>query len=161
MNKYKWTNKEQTRITKKNPLSFITKDGYGWEDYLVYVAGGGLTDPWRTEEEILELTLRDKLASLTTEHNNRVDIATGTTSSRKKSKIISRMVKLTRKENQGRASQKEIEELDLMESLDDYLDELDSTSDEAERYLEDSMRTLEEIENYNVQTDPSWPVLGG
>ena len=161
MIEWKYLNSEKTAALEYTTNRSCTKDGYGWNEFQEYLAGGSAVDPWRTPEEILEMSLKDKLNSLETEHNTRVDIATGTTSSRKKSKIIARMVKLTRKESQGRASQKEVDELNLMEGLDDYLDELDSTHDVVELYLEDSGRTLEEIENYNVQVDPNWPVYGG
>ncbi len=62
---YKFNNKEGTSV-RQYPGTDITEGGYGWADYLEYVANGGLTDPWQTKEQAFE----DKLAEIDTQCNS-------------------------------------------------------------------------------------------
>lgn len=130
-----------------------------YQEYLEYVAGGGATDPWKTTEELFDLALADKLQELRAERNSQVDAAVGTSDPRRKDRIISRSVKLVRRELKGTATSEEEAELNTMEALDNHLDDLDSEHDAAEQWLNDPARTIEQLQAYNVATDPGWSVL--
>lgn len=130
-----------------------------WKEYQEYVDGGGQTDPWKTDEELFEDSLKSKLSELKGELDTKISSVIPTSNSRSKDKIISRQVKLLRRESQGRATATEIAELDASETLDDYLDNATDAYDAAEVWLEAPERTLGDIVAYNVAVDPSWPVM--
>ena len=157
---YKFLNKQGTEVRQESTKGTIAQGGFGWDSYLQWISEGGITDPWKTAEELHEISLADKLVEL----KSHLDVLSSATipksNSKNQAKMVARMVKLLRKESQGRASQKEVEELDQGEVLDNFLDAVTDCYDTAERWLEDNVRTLAEIENYNVTVDPQWPRLG-
>jgi len=110
------------------------------------------------EEEAYKSTLSWKLKELKVELDIRVSSSIPKSNSKNQVKIVSRLLKLARKEAQGRASVKEIEELDLMELLDDYLDNITDAYDVTELWLEGNERTLEEIESLDVTNDNLWSI---
>lgn len=158
INKWKFTNEEGTGAFEYATGISCIKDGHYWDAFQEY-AQGGQVDPWKTTEELLEMALADKLQELRAERDSRVDAAVGTGDSRRKDKIISRSVKLLRRELKGTITAEETTELDAMETLDNFLETVDMECDTAKAWLEDTGRTIEQIEGYNVGIDPSWPVL--
>lgn len=155
---YKWINNEQTEVLKYSG-GCMAENGYGWDEFQRYLDSGGQVDPWKTNEQILEDARSEKLQDLKTEKNSRVDAVVGTSDKRKKDKLLARTIKLLRRETKGIAKAKELAELDQMEALDDFLDYLDSEYDAAEAWLEDGSRILEQIQGYDVTTDPAWTVV--
>ena len=157
---YKFVDNEGTRVKNLETHAVITKGGAHWDKYLKWITEGGVTELWKTDEQIKKMSLRSKLREL----KNHLDLLSVSSvpqsNSKNQAKMISRLLKLLRKESQGRASQDEINELDQGEVLDDYLDGITDCYDEAERWLEDEVRTLVEIEDYDVTVDPQWPRLG-
>jgi hypothetical protein len=158
MNLYKFLNKDGTAVLKY-PGTTIVEGGYGWQDYVDYVAAGGQTDPWKTPEELLTMERNDKLAELGVEHDRLVDIAVGTSSPRKKDKTIARTIKLLRRETKETITPAELAELNAMEAMDDHLDLLVDEYDAVEQWLEDPARSIEEIQGYDVAVDPGWSVM--
>ncbi|MBL4901116.1 MAG: hypothetical protein JKY62_00500 [Desulfocapsa sp.] len=156
MNKYKWLNKEETEIRRLSDSATISENGNGGQEFKDYLAHGGQVDPWRTVEEILEAALAEKRQELRDEKNRRVAAVIGSSDSRKKDKILARTIKLLRRETKNKATPQEVAELDSMEALDDLLDDLDNDLDTAEAWLEDPARTLEQIQGYDVVTEPGW-----
>jgi len=156
MELYKFTNKEGTAVLRQ-PNLYIVESGYGWKQYLRYTEDGGLTDPYKSEEEIYEISLEEKIVELKAELDTKANSSKPNSNSKSDAKVVARLIKLVRKESQGRASTKEIEEIDLMEALDNYLDAITDTYDVAEIWLEAPERTIEEIESYDVVTGPGWP----
>ena len=160
MNKYKWLNEDETFVHCYDLNITFNEGSSPWRDFQKYLEEGGSVDPWKTEEELYEMSLRDKLTELKNYLDSLSVSIIPPSRSKNQAKMIARMVKLLRKEVQGRASQNEVEELNRGELLDDYLDGITDCYDDAERWLEDSARSLAEIENYDVTVDPQWPILG-
>lgn len=123
--------------------------------------------PQPTEEYLNEQLPEFEFESLRTQRihevNTHVDslieTAGGNLDSKDKSKKLSRNIKILNKKIDRRASVKELEELEEAEVLDDYVDNVDSCKDEAEQYLENLERTFQELQNYNANIDPQWPVF--
>lgn len=160
MNQYKYAGPTESDgvFDQLNNVA-IAFNGKGWAEFQEYISQDGLVDPWKTDEEILEAALAEKLLELRSEKNNRVDSAVGSSDPRKKDKVISRSVKLLRREMKGITTAEEEAELNALEVLDDYLDALDNDLGIAEAWLEDPARTLEQIQGYDVVTDPGWSIL--
>jgi len=126
--------------------------------YSEIISSGDPILPWKSEEDLKEYKLFGKLRELGVEYTKRVEDATGNPTASDTTKNLSKQMKLIRKEAKGNASQGDIDYLDEKDILDDSLDYLDTTNDEAEQYLEDPTRTLQEIEDYDVVSDPNWEV---
>jgi len=109
------------------------------------------------EEAEIEDLRNKKINELTLERDRRLDEISGITDPRKKSLAMSRQIKLLFKKLKDQTSPEEEQELDDMEILSNLLDDIDSTHDFTERFLEDEIRTLSELEVYDVSVDPSWP----
>jgi len=154
---YKYLNQEKTHVRFLEDSSEIYSGGKGWGAFLAYVAGGGEVEPWKTALELLAEAVAGKIADLETEKNKRADGLAGTGKARTKTKMVARMVKLLRKEVKGNASPAEIAELDASQELDDAMDAVYAAAKTAEEWLADNQRTLTDIDNYDVVTDPAWP----
>jgi hypothetical protein len=159
MSEYRWTSDNQTSVLRLSDNANIVKNGSGWDEFLEYTTDGGQVDPWKTDEQIYQDALFQKLKSLRIEKDNRSDSAVATSDPRKKDKMISRAVKLLRREMQGKASANETAELDNLSVVDDLLDSLDTDFKAAETWLSDPSRSIEQINGYNVVTDPGWSTL--
>jgi len=72
-------------------------------------------------------------------------------------KLMARQIKLLRKETKGKTSGKKKKEIDHMETLSDYSDNVDSVSDAEERYLKLEDRTSKELQEYSAESSPDWP----
>ena len=132
-----------------------TPDNPYWAEYQIWLDDGNTPDPIIEVDDVLH----PKLGELKTEYNSRCDSATGLTNGRTNNKEQSKHNRILRKESKGNASANDIEYLDNKDILDEYLDELDTAHDEAESYLEDPIRTIQEIQDYDVVTDPNWPIV--
>ena len=110
---------------------------------------------------IMKSSLETKLKELKNHLDSLVVGANPQSNSKNDSKKISRMIKLLNKKFDNRASSKELVEIEQGELLDDYLDSVTDCYDNAEQWLKDDIRLLNEVDNYNVQVDPNWPVLEG
>ena len=130
-----------------------------WRVYLEYVDAGGETLPWKTDEELKEMALNEKLMELKIEYDRRIDIANGSSDVREINKERMKQFKLLRKEFKGSASVDDVNDLDQYDVINDHLDTLESDHDIAEEYIEDPVRTIEEIETYDVVNDPAWSTM--
>lgn len=143
------------KVVKKDS-TFYSEGGSGWQEYLDWCAAGNSPEPWKTDVELLNDAVEAKRAEVKAERNRRVDLAAGTTDHRRKTKMISRMVKILRKESKGNATAEEKAELDAAESMDDLVESIYSASDAADQYLLGG-RTIAEVEVYDAVNDPGWP----
>ena len=130
-----------------------------WREYLEYVDTGGKTDPWKTDEELKEMAINEKLMELKIEYDRRIDIANGSSDVREVNKERMKQFKLLRKEFKGSASVDDVNDLDQYDVINDHLDTLEREHDTAEKYIEDPVRTIEEIETYDVVNDPAWSTM--
>jgi len=88
-----------------------------------------------------------------------INTAFGDMDQAEKNKTIVRQIKLIRKENRVNITSEEIAELDHMESLSDYTDDVDTSCDYEEKYLESNERTLQQLQEYSAETSPVWPTV--
>jgi len=123
------------------------------EDPYYNLSGQDLID---MEEEVFAVALEIKLFDLDAEYKLRVEGAMGILTEQDLNKDRSKQMKLIRKEAKGNATQADLDYLDEKDILDETLDSLDSKNDSAEAYLEDPIRTLGEVQDYDVVNDPNW-----
>lgn len=160
MNRYKYSGlKEVNGVFDQINNVSIPVGAKGWEEFQDYVEVGGQVDPWKTEKELLENALTEKLQELHDEKNNRTDVAIGTSDPRKKDTKMAKSISLLLKKVNGLITPEQETELNAISSLFDHLDDLSNEHDVAESWLEDSERTLLEIQNYDVVVDTGWTAL--
>lgn len=105
-------------------------------------------------EYLLELARATKLQALFDEYTNQVSLVdsvslTNPANRRRHNIILRKAIRTT-------LTAGEEVELETFDAVDTHLDTLDSELDIADVYLNDNIRTLSELENYNVTVDPNW-----
>lgn len=155
MNKYKWSNKEQTHVLQY-PSTYIFENGKGWSDFQKYLAGGGQVDPWKTMQEIVEDTKRN----LWMYHDILIDQNTiGLLKSKNANRDNAWLNRALRKEAKGELlNQKDLKILDVNDILCAWFDDLEIIAEEQENWIEDPARTDQELINYDPET-ANWPGL--
>jgi len=117
-----------------------------------------LADRYHGLTQIESIELADSLRNgeRAAEYTRRVGLANGTSDTIALGRANSKQLKALRKESKGAAPQKDIDYLDARDVLDDVLDLLDTKNDELELYIEDSIRTLQELKDLDVTADVHW-----
>jgi len=105
----------------------------------------------------IEATLA--LERLWMEHDRIIDATTVTDTGRNKGKDT-KLTKSLRKESKGLADAKDIQRLDDNDLLDSWYDDMESIAEtEGEQWIEDPLRTVEELKAFDP-SDINWPTLG-
>ncbi len=137
------------------------------ENYVLNWDGATVTPQRKSQEEIDIVEEKKnkgkirkiKLSELEAEYSRLVDTALGTKSINKKLMLVAGAVSILRKETKGKTLKKttDIELLDSLEALADNLRDIEERKELAIAWLEDDVRSLPELQNYDVTTDPAWP----
>lgn len=123
-----------------------------WQAYQEWISQGNTPDPEFTIDELrarANLMIEEKANSLidsSTSHNPR-----------EKRKSLARSIRLLRKELKGTATQGDIDELDINESISNYIDSVGLSASDGISWVNDQARTTKELESFDPAINITWP----
>ena len=145
---YKWANHEQTMVMRY-PGTYITQNGAGWHQFQEYLREGGEVDQYRAHEDWVEA----KVAKLDGYYHALLLESDNAPKGKKETKLA----RLLRKEYAGTATPEEKQVLDDNDTLDDWYDAIETAKEDGEAWLEDALRTEQELIDFDPATDIVWP----
>ncbi len=150
---YKFNNHEGTEVIK-NGISFISEGGQGWEEYQQWVTDGGITAPYKNGEELEQEALEELWA-----YHNNIITSHGESIPANQTRKATKLNKALRKEAKGNANNNDIKLLDDNDTLDDWYDEMErAAEDDGESWIEDPVRTDQELIDFDPAVQVDWPV---
>jgi hypothetical protein len=128
-----------------------------WQEYQDYVAGGGETDPWETDTEKFDRTLQQKLDGLYKASEKEIRKANKTNDHHQNLAKLTAYASALRRETKGTASAEDITYLDDMDADNAVVAAIEEETQVWDDWLNDSARTLQELKDFEPNTDPNWP----
>lgn len=127
-----------------------------WIEYQQWVIDGGITDPWKTEQELIDIARSNAAITLDNYHSDLYS-AVFLGDQKQEIKADKKYNKALRKEFKGNANQGDVDYLDFFDDVADYYEDSDQERDKELQWINHQNRTEQELLDY----DPSlanWPV---
>lgn len=156
MTDYKWLNREHTQVLRY-PNACIVEGGTGWDGFQVYLADGGIVDPWKTRDELEQ----DALNKLWAHHDSLIDAETiNKMKSKNPNRHNGKLHAAIHRKAIGQNSPSDDNLIAANDILDSWFDAMERIAeDEGETWIEEPTRTDQELINF----DPAvlnWPEIG-
>ena len=147
MNKWKYTNEENTSVKRYSPTAYTSTDN---DEFQQYINEGGQVDPFRTHDEWVTDTLR----RLQAEHDR---IITSEKLENNQSKKDKKLIGALNRKQDGNETSKDIQMLGDNDILDIWFDDMETAKETGETWIEDPARTEQELIDYDPSTAVVWP----